>query len=274
MLAALAYAGLAFATTSDELSSERCASTTAELPLAGKLALVFGGTSGIGLATSHLLAKEGARVVAISRNPYVHASRNPQVTDYANIQLAKCDVLDRDSVSKLIAQHAPIDILISAATGGTRAMGPFLSMDMDGYASSFDKLWGYANVVRFGAEHLANDGNIVLVSGAPARKAKKGQVALASVGAAVEQLARSVASEIAPKRINVVSPGIVETPMFGPSSDERTAQLERATATNLIDRPGEPEEVASAILFVVKNKFVTGTTVDVDGGWLQGPKWQ
>ena len=76
------------------------------------------------------------------------------------------------------------------------------------------------------------------------RKPKPGQVALASVGAAVEQLVRSVAPEIAPKRINVVSPGIIDTPMFGPESKERTERLQAATATNLVTRPGVPEVAA------------------------------
>ena len=67
-------------------------------------------------------------------------------------------------------------------------MGPFLEMDMDGYAASFDKLWGYANVVRFGTEYLPPDGCIVVVSGTPAKRAKPGQISLASVGASVEHL--------------------------------------------------------------------------------------
>ena len=168
----------------------------------------------------------------------------------------------------LFAAHAPIDVIISAATGGDRASGPFLQMDLDGYQGSFDKLWGYANVVQFGAPHLSETGNIVLVSGSPARRARPGQAALASVGGAVEQLVRAVAVEIAPRRINVVSPGIIDTPMFGPDAEQRAKMLGGATARHLIPRPGTPEEVADGILFVAQNDFVTGTTIDVDGGWL------
>lgn len=64
-------------------------------------------------------------------------------------------------------------------------------------------------------------------------------------------------------RINCVSPGIIKTPMFGEAGPP-----EGATATNLIPRPGVPSEVAKAIMFVTENEFCTGTTVDVDGGWL------
>ena len=132
-------------------------------------------------------------------------------------------------------------------------------MDMTAYQASFDKLWGYANVVRFGAPHLKDTGSITLVSGSPARRAKAGQCALASVGGAVEQFVRAVAAEIAPKRLNVVSPGLIDTPMFGPDAEQRKPMLTQATAGNLIPRPGTPEEVADGILFVVQNSFTTGT---------------
>ena len=231
------------------------------MDVAGKKALVFGGTSGIGLATSLKLQALGAEVVAVSRDP-------SKAGALEGITLEGCDVRDREAMSALFAAQAPFDILISAATGGTRAAGPFLEMDLDGYQASFDKLWGYANVVRLGAGHLSDDGCIVLVSGSPARRAKPGQAALASVGGAVEQLVRAVAVEIAPKRINVVSPGVISTPMFGPDSDQREKMLAGATAKHLIPRAGTPEEVADGIVFMVQNDFVTGTTIDVDGGWL------
>ena len=143
-----------------------------------------------------------------------------------------------------------------------------MQMDLDGYQASFDKLWGYANVVRLGGEHLSETGAIVLVSGSPARRAKPGQAALGSVGGAVEQLVRAVAGEIAPKRINVVSPGVISTPMFGDDAEARDKMLAGATAKHLIARPGTAEEVADGIIFMVQNDFVTGTTIDVDGGWL------
>ena len=230
--------------------------------LNGKKAVVFGGTSGIGLAASLQLKALGAKVVAVSRSP-AKAEASAEA-----LQLEQCDVLDRDALDALLTREAPFDILVSAATGGQRAVGPFLGMGLEGYRSSFDKLWGYSNVVQLGAPHLSETGCIVLVSGSPARQPKPGQVALASVGAAVEQMARSVARELAPRRINVVSPGIIDTPMFGAVGEERTAKLAKLTESHALPRAGTPEEVAKAILFAVENEFVTGTTIDVDGGWL------
>lgn len=232
------------------------------MDIAGKKALVFGGTSGIGLAATEQLAGLGAEVVAISRDP----SKAGQLPE--GVITRACDVLDREAMAALFEECAPFDILVSAATGGSRALGPFLAMDMEGFQNSFAKLWGYANVVRFGTEHLGDDGTIVLVSGSPARRSDLGMIAVGATGAAVEALARSVAIEIAPKRINVVSPGIIDTPMNPLEGEAREKHYESATKDRLISRAGTADEVAQAIVFAIQNDFVTGTTIDVDGGWL------
>ena len=230
--------------------------------VSGKKAIIFGGTSGIGLAAASQLAALGAEVIAVSRNPD-KAGDLP-----AGVTARQCDVLDRAALEQLFTDCAPFDILISSATGGSRAIGPFLDMDLDGYKASFDKLWGYANVVRIGAHHLASDGAIVLVSGAPARKCQPGQIALSSVGGAVEAFARGIANEIAPRRINVVSPGTIDTPMVALTGQERVAIYQKMTEKNSIPRAGTADEVGQAIVFLVQNDFVNGTTVDVDGGWI------
>lgn len=232
------------------------------MDIKGKKAIVFGGTSGIGLSTTRQLAELGASVVAISRNP----DRAGDVP--SGVTLKQCDVRDRDAMQALFSECGPFDILVSAATGGDRALGPFMEMDLDGYQGSFDKLWGYANVVRYGTEHLSEHGAIVLVSGAPARNCKPGQVALSSVGGAVEALARAVAPEIAPKRINVMSPGTIDTPMVALQGEEREKLYANITGKHVIPRAGTPDECAQGIVFLIQNDFVTGTTIDIDGGWL------
>ena len=119
------------------------------MELAGKKAIIFGGTSGIGLAAAKQMVDKGAEVIAISRDP----SKAGDVP--AGITLKACDVRDRDALAKLFEECAPFDILVSSATGGSRSVGPFMDQDMDAFQGSFDKLWGYANIVRFGAGHLA-----------------------------------------------------------------------------------------------------------------------
>ncbi len=228
----------------------------------GKKAIVFGGTSGIGLSATQMLSDKGAHVVALSRNPE-KLKNVPK-----NVVTKKMNVLDRDALEQFFQEVGEYDILVNSATGGARSVGPFLSMDLDGYRASFDKLWGYTNVVRYGTKYLKNNGNIVLVSGSPARKCRPGQIAISSVGGAVEAFARGIAPEIAPKRINIVSPGIIDTPMSPLQGKEREDYYKNTTNNNLIPRAGTPDEVATGIIFAIENEFITGTTIDIDGGWL------
>ena len=228
----------------------------------GKKAIVFGGTSGIGLSATQMLSDKGAHVIALSRNP----DKLKNVPK--NVTTKKMNVLDRDALEKFFQEVGEYDILVNSATGGARAVGPFLSMDLDGYKASFDKLWGYTNVVRYGTKFLKNKGNIVLVSGSPARKCRPGQIAISSVGGAVEAFARGIAPEITPKRINIVSPGIIDTPMSPLQGKEREDYYKNTTNNNLIPRAGTPDEVATGIIFAIENEFITGTTIDIDGGWL------
>jgi NAD(P)-dependent dehydrogenase (short-subunit alcohol dehydrogenase family) len=221
-------------------------------------AIILGGTSGIGEAVARALHEKGIGVIAASR-------RESDSKDYPVEQV---DVLDREGLENLFQRHAPFDFLVNAATGGPRAGGPFLQMDLDDFQNSFAKLWGYTNSVRLAAEHMSEDGAITLISGYPARKSTPGMSAISTVGNAVEGFVRAVAVEISPLRINAVSPGVIDTPMFLHADEARVNFLSESTSSNIIQRAGLPSEVAEAVIFQLFNKFVTGTTIDVDGGAL------
>ena len=105
------------------------------MKIADKKAIVLGGTSGIGLATSIMLVGKGASVVAVSRDP----SKAGDVPD--GIRLAALDTRNESDVQAFFEAEGKIDILVNSATGGSRAFGPFLEMDMQGFRGSFDKLW-------------------------------------------------------------------------------------------------------------------------------------
>ena len=105
-----------------------------------------------------------------------------------------------------------------------------------------------------------------MVSGYPARKWRPGTIAIGSVGGSVEAFTKLVANEIAPIRINGVSPGLIDTPMSPLQGEARETYYQSGSAEHLIKRAGTADEVASAIIFLLQNEFVTGTIVDVDGG--------
>lgn len=221
-----------------------------------KKAIVLGGTSGIGLSAAEMLRDAGAEVIV--------AGRSEREID--GVEFVQVDVLDREALRLLFEKHHGFDYLVNAATGGARAIGPFLEMDLDGFQNSFAKLWGYVNSVRLGVPHMAADGAVVLVSGYPARKWRPGTIAIGSVGGSVEAFIRLSANEITPVRINGVSPGLIDTPMSPLEGEQREKYYSEGTAEHLIARAGTSAEVASAIIFLLENQFVTGTIVDVDGG--------
>ena len=232
--------------------------------LSGKNVVIIGGTAGIGLAAAQAAAELGANVWAAGRSA-AHIEKARELSN-GSFEVRQADTHDAESMQAIFEEAGSIDHLISAAVGGERTLKPFLEQTEDQFKAAYDKLWGYAKVVRSGASYLAADASITLVSGSPARKIKPAQSALSCVGASVENLVRCLAVEMAPIRVNVVSPGTVDTAMFDHFGDEKQDKLTVMTATHLIKRAGTSEEVAQGIIFVMNNGFITGTTIDVDGG--------
>lgn len=233
--------------------------------LANRNVVVVGGTSGIGLATAVAAQQAGASVWAVSRSA-------DKVTKcqaaYPDIQFSSCDTHDREGLAKLFNTVGKVDHIVAAATGAERTLKPFLEQTDDQFREAFNKFWGYCNVVRAGASHLTKAGSITLVSGTPARKCNVGMSSLSCVGSAVEGLCRALALELAPLRVNVVAPGLIESGMqdhFGDKKDDVLAQMGKGVP---LQRVGQADEVASAIILTLSNNYMTGATLDVDGGVL------
>lgn len=232
--------------------------------LAGKNVVIIGGTAGIGLAAAQAAAAAGAKVWAAGRTEE-HIEKARKIANGA-FEVRQADTHDAASLKALFEEAGSIDHLVSAAIGGERTLKPFLEQTEDQFKAAYGKLWGYAKAVRTAAPYIAAGGSITLVSGSPARKIKPAQSALSCVGASVENLVRCLAVEMAPIRVNVVSPGTVDTAMFDWMGDEKDEKLKGMTGTHLIKRAGTADEVAQGILFVIQNNFTTGTTIDIDGG--------
>ncbi|MEH6442929.1 MAG: SDR family oxidoreductase [Oceanospirillaceae bacterium] len=234
--------------------------------LSEKTVVVIGGTSGIGLAVVKAATAMGAKVYAASRTQANIESARVQCAD--SVQFRVVDTHDEGSLKKLFAEVGEIDHLVSAATGAERTIAPFIEQTSEQFSAAFQKFWGYTNVVRTGEPFVSATGSITLVSGSPARKYKKGMSSLSCTGGAVEAFIRAVSIEIAPKRINGVSPGLIETAMWDGFGENKQQQLADMTAHIPLGRVGQPEEVANGIIFAMTTNYATGTIVDVEGGAL------
>jgi len=223
--------------------------------------VIIGGTSGIGLATARLLAARGNAVTIVGRDP---AKLDAAVRDAgAGAKGEAADAGDRAVLDGLFARIGPVDHLVLAASGGAGA-GPFNAVDPEGVRRGFEaKFWVHWNAAQSVLPHLAPDGSITLVTAASSRLANPGTAGLAAINGALERMVPTLARELAPRRVNAVSPGVIDTAWW---SDKPVALFEAESRKAPLARAGQAEEVADAIAFLIGNRFVTGVILDVDGG--------
>lgn len=231
------------------------------MTLAGTHVLIVGGTRGIGRATAAAALAAGARVTATGRS----ADRLAALPEGAAGGLL--DFTDPDSVAALADRIARLDHLVLSAADDA-AWGPFAEMTEAALRAAFEaKFWGCWRVLRALAPKLDAAGSVTLVTGAAARSAVPGMSGLAAVNGALEALSKVLAAELAPRRVNTVSPGMTATDAYaGMPEAARDGVFAAAAAALPAGRIGAPEDIAQAILTVAANPFMTGATLDVDGG--------
>jgi NAD(P)-dependent dehydrogenase (short-subunit alcohol dehydrogenase family) len=215
--------------------------------------LVIGGSSGIGLATARRAVEAGWDVVV--------ASRDPERADVAAQKLA-LDVTDDAAVRKELADLGPLDHLVSSTVA--RAGGLAKELDLDAARLAFEtKLWGPLRAIQAAEVRRS----IVLLSGVAASTPMRGASSTAAVNGAVEALVRTLAVELAPVRVNAVSPGVIDTPTWATMpADQRETLFSRLAEALPAGRIGAPEDIADGIWHLLTNEFVTGTVLHVDGG--------
>lgn len=234
--------------------------------LKDKKVVVAGGTSGIGLAVAKRAAQCGAKVWAFGRtHKYIEQAKR-EVGD--EVSFLAADIHDVDALTSLFEEVGQVDHLVGSATGANRTIAPFMEQSHEQFAEAFNKFWGYTKLVRAGMPFMSQSGSITLISGVMARKCPPGMSAISCVGNAVEGFCRAIALEIAPVRINTVAPGTIDTSMYDWMGADKDEQLKRRTEQQPIKRPGTPEEVADAVIYLMSASYVTGSNIDVDGGQL------
>jgi NAD(P)-dependent dehydrogenase (short-subunit alcohol dehydrogenase family) len=233
--------------------------------LANQTVVIVGASSGIGLAAGRACASQGARVVLSSRSQAKLEEAAKSVQDARALPM---DMLDRGAVDRVIGGLDTIDHLVLTAVADELSQRAHISaLTKDQVERSFDKLRGFVNVVRAAVPKLRERGTITLLSGASAVwPPRDGFSVLAAAGGSIVSFGRALALELAPIRVNVVMPGVVDTPIHTGRRDEVKAWAESA------DLParyfGQPEDIAHAIVFVMTNPYMTGHTLNVDGGFV------
>lgn len=226
--------------------------------------IVVGGTSGIGEATARLFLARGMDVVIAARD----ASKLEQARGRLGGGTAHTvDATVRDDVEGLFAAVGAFDHLVLSVSGG-RGGGPFTQLDLADLRSGFDaKFWAYVSTLQAALPTIRRTGSVTLVTAGSARSAIPATAGLAAINGALEAMIRPLAVELAPLRINAVSPGGIDTPWWhSMPSERREAIFAQMKATLPVGRLGTAEEVAEAIVFVATNGFMTGTVIECDGG--------
>ncbi|OXC75538.1 SDR family oxidoreductase [Caballeronia sordidicola] len=233
--------------------------------LDGKKVVVLGGSSGIGYAVAEYALAQGARVVIGSS----HAGRvDAAVTALGtNAEGQVLDLTDEPAIEAFFNATGSFDHLVFTA-GDSLRLGEIAGTDLSLARRAFDiRYWGALAAVKHGAPHIVAGGSIVLTTGVAALRPRSGWAFGASVCGAMDALTRALAVELAPLRVNAVSPGLIATNLWQNMSEEdRQAMYEQAGKHLPVGRVGEARDVAAAYLFLMESGFATGQTVVVDGG--------
>jgi NAD(P)-dependent dehydrogenase (short-subunit alcohol dehydrogenase family) len=232
------------------------------MSLQDRTVLVIGRGSGIARAVVSAVRAQGAKVVVAGRNTDTLAAAYSD----PGVSVEYIDLTDEPSIAALAERLGRVDHVVS--TGSARARGLVTDLDPTIVTLSFTtKVVGPILLAKHFGPRLAKDGSIVLLSGSTALKPTAGMLAVGATNAAVNALARMLAVELAPIRVNAISPGTIDSGAYDGLGEQRKAELFAArTEHNPAGRIGYPGDIASAVVFALDNTFLTGTSINVDGG--------
>ena len=255
--------------------------------LAGTSIMIFGGSAGIGLATAKEGAKQGAAniwIIGRSEEKLAKAKAEIEaVTREASfgkvaVTTASCDLTDEGKIQEFMSTipDNSIDHLVTTP-GGSARLGNLVAnkRNCNDVRRQFDlKYFAQLGPVLAATDKMRANGSITMCSGILSRRTGRGNDALAVSNAAIETTVRCLANDYGfdgkHVRVNCLSPGMTLTGVYG-TSDWAIEYQKRAAASVPLQRNGLPEEMAHAIVFLQTNTFMTGVTIDVDGGNIIKP---
>jgi NAD(P)-dependent dehydrogenase (short-subunit alcohol dehydrogenase family) len=232
------------------------------MKLKGADVVVLGGSSGIGFAAAKLAQQEGATVTIAgrSRDKLAQAQR-----ELGEVRTVVADVTDEASVGRVFDELNHVDhVLISA---GTIVNGRIVDNDLSTLRHIVDeRIWGPTYVVRYARPRMTG-GSMTFTSGGLSSRPRLGAAMITAGLAAVEALAPALALELAPVRVNAVTPGLIDTPLlYAAYGANRDALVNGRAAVLPGKRIGTADEVAQAIIMLMTNEYINGAVLHIDGG--------
>lgn len=236
------------------------------LSLEGRHVVLIGGGSGLGFQVAKLCVEKGASVTIAGRGQERLETAQKELG--ANVSTHPVDVMDLDSLDTLFAAQERVDCLFN--TAGEYVTGPMKDLTVEEAMTAMNaKFWGQYRAVKAALPKLSADASVVLMAGADAVRPTANTPAYVACNAGLEGLGRGLAVELAPIRVNVMSPGYMD----GNFWDTRRTEQERAEAypryrdLSTLKKVGTEAEVAHGVVFLFENTFITGSVVRTDGGY-------
>lgn len=228
--------------------------------------VVVGGGSGMGLAIATAAHAAGADIIIASRT-LDKLQKAAQGIGERTMAIV-LDMTDEASIKQFFNEIGSIDHLV--ITASSVKTGPLKTLSSeDAFASMRSKFWGPYLCASYA--QIKPTGSLTFFSGVLSRKPASGLAALCAVNAAVEGLGRALAIELAPVRVNVISPGLTDTGVYDGMPEAMRKSFFEGTSKSLpVGRIGKSEDIAEAALMLMTNGFMTGVTLDIDGGALLG----